>query len=264
MLELIIRQSEGQAKPTPLLFVHGAWHAAWCWDEHFLPYFAQQGYTCYALSLRGHGNSPGRERLRWTRVAEYVADVAHVVAQLPSPPVIIGHSMGGFVVQKYLEQYTAAGLILLASVPPTGVLPTTLRIARNHPLAFLQVNLRLSLAPLITTPQLTRTHFFSATMPEEQVNAYHARLQDESYLGFLDFLVLNLVKHKRVQRVPTLVLGAQNDTIFLPHEVARTAQTYGTTAKIFADMAHDMMLEPGWPAVAAHMLHWLDETMRGK
>ena len=28
-----------------LLFVHGAWHGAWCWAEHFLDFFAAQGYA---------------------------------------------------------------------------------------------------------------------------------------------------------------------------------------------------------------------------
>ena len=40
---------------------------------------------------------------------------------------LIGHSMGGLVVQKYLERHAAPLGILLASVPPTGVLATTLR-----------------------------------------------------------------------------------------------------------------------------------------
>lgn len=259
MLELIVRQAEGVSKATPLLFVHGAWHGAWCWDEFFLPYFAQQGYNCYALSLRGHGNSPGRERLRWTRVHEYVADVAQIVAQLPVQPVVIGHSMGGFVVQKYLEQYAAAGAILLASIPPTGVLKTTLNILRHHPIPFLKVNLTLSLAPLIATPELSQGLFFSANMPSAQVQAYHQRLQDESYLGFLDFLAFNLVKQKRVKRVPMLVMGAENDTVFSPQQVRQTAQAYGVTAEMFPDMAHDMMLEAGWQTVADRMLGWLNE-----
>ena len=261
MLELITRLPEVTAKATPLLFVHGAWHGAWCWDEYFLPYFAQQGYASYALSLRGHGNSPGRERLRWTRLAEYVEDVAQIVAQLPTPPVIIGHSMGGFVVQKYLEKYGAAAAVLLAAAPPTGVIKTTLNIARHHPLTFLKVNLKMSLYPLVATPELAREHFFSATMPDAQVAQYQQRLQDESYLGFLDMLLLNLVKTKRVKRVPMLVLGGATDTIFATTEVARTAAAYHTTAHIFPDTAHDLMLEANWQAVATHILHWLETTL---
>ena len=64
-LEVITRTPEGPARPTPILCVHGAWHAAWCWDEHFLPAFARRGYTAHAVSLRGHRGSGGRASPRW-------------------------------------------------------------------------------------------------------------------------------------------------------------------------------------------------------
>ena len=37
----------------PLVFVHGLYHAAWCWEEHWMGWLAGQGYSCYAVSLRG-------------------------------------------------------------------------------------------------------------------------------------------------------------------------------------------------------------------
>ena len=88
-LEVLCRTPAGTARPTPLLFVHGAYTAAWCWDENFLPWFAEQGYAAYAVSLSGHGGSRGRAYLDSFSIADYVADVADVVAQLPAPPVLI-------------------------------------------------------------------------------------------------------------------------------------------------------------------------------
>ena len=257
-LELISRLPSGARRTTPLLFVHGAWHGAWCWDVHFLPYFAQQGYAAHALSLRGHGQSEGRERLRWTRIADYVDDVATVTRQLDAAPVLIGHSMGSLVVQKFLEAHAAPGAALLASVPPAGVLTTTLRIAARHPALFALANLRLSLLPLVSTPALAREAFFSDALSETQVAEYTSRLQDESYLGFLDMLAFDLPRTAKLNS-PLLVLGAQHDTIFSPHQVEATARAYGTRAEMFADMAHDMMLEPGWRLVAARILGWLGE-----
>ena len=109
LLEVIDKGRSTDEHPVPLLFVHGALHAAWCWDEHFLDFFAAQGYRAIAVSLRGHGKSPGGERLRWTRIQEYADDVGQTAAQLPTEPVLIGHSMGGFVVQKYLEHTPPQG-----------------------------------------------------------------------------------------------------------------------------------------------------------
>ncbi|WP_420645150.1 alpha/beta hydrolase [Candidatus Leptofilum sp.] len=256
MLELIVREPAKKTKQTPLLFIHGAWHGAWCWDEYFLPYFAEQGYAVYAPSLRGHGQSEGRERLRWTAAADYVADVAETVAKLPQPPIIIGHSMGGYVVQKYLETTTLPGAILLASVPPQGVWRIALRSAWRFPKQFAKLNLKLSLYPLVETAELTKFHFFSQDMPQEQVNRYFTKLGDESYRGFLDMLLFNLPRPARVQ-TPMLVFGGQDDAIFSMNEVKATAHAYNTTPHFFP-MAHDMMLEAGWEQVAGKMLMWLE------
>jgi pimeloyl-ACP methyl ester carboxylesterase len=260
MLELIDRgprRSSTDEHPVPLLFIHGAWHAAWCWDEHFLEYFAARGYRAVAVSLRGHGRSPGRERLRANRIRDYVDDVAEAVARLPVPPVLIGHSMGGFVVQHYLEKHTAVAAILVAPMPPTGAGRVTVYAARHHTLAFLKANAALRLGPMVATPDLARALFFSASMPDAQVNLYQRRLQDESYRAFLDMLALDLVRTKRVNRVPMLALGAENDTLLTQRQLHRTAAAYGAEVQIFGDMAHDMMLESGWEAVAERIDGWL-------
>lgn len=257
MLELLVYEPENQTKQTPLLFIHGAWHGAWCWDEFFLPYFASNGYRVYAPSLRGHGQSGGAEWLRWSSAADYLADIAETVAKLPQPPILIGHSMGGYLVQKYLETNTLPGAILMAAMPPHGVWQVTLRTLRHFPGKFSKLNLKLSLYPLVETAELAQFHFFSPTMPTEQVNRYFAKLGDESYRGFLDMLLLNLPRPAKVQ-TPMLVLGAENDKIFTMAEVKATAQAYHTQPHFFP-MAHDMMLEPGWEQVAETMVAWLEE-----
>ena len=64
-LEVLTRFPAGEPRPAPVLFIHGAYTGAWCWEPYFLPYFAAHGYGSTALSLRGHANSEGREGLRW-------------------------------------------------------------------------------------------------------------------------------------------------------------------------------------------------------
>ena len=230
-----------------------------CWAEYFLPYFAEQGYRSHAIDLRGHGKSEGANRLRWTGITHYVSDVGQAIDQLEEPPVLIGHSMGGLVVQKYLESDSKIpAAVLLASVPPAGAMRTTLNIAMRHPAAFLKANATLKLYPIVGTPELTREAFFSADMHEEKVRNYYHRIQNESYRAFLDMMLLKLPRPRRV-KTPMLILGAANDTIFSNHEVKASAQAYRTQAEIFDDMAHDMMLEAGWQSVADRILSWLEE-----
>jgi pimeloyl-ACP methyl ester carboxylesterase len=257
-LEIISKYPVETRHATPLLFVHGTLHTAACWDVHFLDYFAQHGYAAHAVNLRGHGNSEGREKLRWTRIADFVEDVANVVQQLPSPPILIGHSMGGFIVQKYLEDHDVPAAVLLSSPSPAGLLPTAIRTARRQPWVFAKVNLTLSLQPLLATPQLVGEAFFSDDLPDEQVLEYWKQTQDDSFMAFVDMVVLDLPKPARV-KTPLLILGAARDNMIAPHEIEATARAYNTQAVIIPDVAHNSMLEQRWQSVADRILTWLNE-----
>lgn len=257
-LEIISKYPVESQHPTPLLFIHGMLHGAWCWDVHFLDYFARHGFAAYAVNLRGHGNSEGRGKLRWARIADYVEDVANAVRQLPSPPILIGHSMGGFIIQKYLEDHDAPGAVLLSSPPPAGLLGTTLRIAHRHPLIFAKINLTLSISPLVATPRLAREAFFSDDLADEQLVEYWKQMQDESFMAFLDMVVLDRPKPAKV-KTPLLVLGVARDNMLKPSEIEATARAYNTRSEIIADVAHNSMLELRWQTVADRILVWLKE-----
>jgi pimeloyl-ACP methyl ester carboxylesterase len=257
-LEIISRQPPANGYRTPLLFVHGMLHGAWCWEVHFLEYFARRGFAAHAVNLRGHGKSDGREHLRWTRISDFVDDVARVVGQLPCPPVLIGHSMGGFVIQKYLESHDTPGAVLLSSPPPAGLAGTTLRIAGRQPLAFTKINLTFSLVPLIATPELAREAFFSADFPDEVLRTYWKLMQDESYRALLDMVVLDRLAPKKV-KTPLLVLGAARDNMLSRNDIEATARAYHTHAEFIPGVAHSSMLEQRWEAVAERILCWLTE-----
>jgi pimeloyl-ACP methyl ester carboxylesterase len=255
-LEHIVRQPEGTPKPTPLLFMHGAWHGAWCWEEYFLPWFAAHGYSAHALSLRGHGKSGGSTYL--ARIADYVADLTLVARTLPVPPVLIGHSMGGLIVQKYLETNTAPAAVLLASIPVTGALRFISKATLRHPIDALRALPGLNAGTFVDTPAKARRDFFSASMPEAQVQRYSALIGAESLLAIPDVIGLTMALPK-VERIktPILVLAAQNDAVFTVDEAQATARAYHAESEVFPDMAHDMMLEAGWQVVADRILVWL-------
>ncbi|MDE2364483.1 MAG: alpha/beta fold hydrolase [Hyphomicrobiales bacterium] len=259
-LEIVSREATTPKYSTPLLFVHGAWHGAWCWDEYFLPYFAERGFSAHAVSLRNHGGSERSGGLRWKRIGDYVADVEQAANSLPRPPAIIGHSMGGFVTQHYLARNAAPAGVLLASVPPHGVFGTTLKLARRHPLAFAKANATWSLYPFVATPALAREAFFSSGVSDMDVARYQSRLQDESWFAFLDMLVFDLPR-AGAKRSPMLVVGGADDTIFSPRDVEATARAYDVQAEIVDGLAHDIMLEPRWRAVASRIAGWLETVL---
>lgn len=259
-LEIITQQPATNRGLTPLLFVHGACHGAWCW-ENFLPFFAERGYEAHALSLRGHGLSEGRERILSIPTSEYVEDVAAAVNRMFALPVLIGHSLGGYVVQKYLETRVARAAVLLASVPASGSINMLLRLTIRHPWRMLKFHATRSAYSLVQTPTLAREALFSPSLPPETLDRHFMRLQEESYSAGLDTALFNLPVPDKIRALalPMLVLGAADDTLFTPREIKATAQAYNTQAEIFPDMAHDMMLDTGWQKVAERIVAWLRE-----
>lgn len=255
-LEVISRLPASGTSPTPLLFVHGAWGGAWSWDEYVLPYMAEHGYAAHALSLRGHAGSAGR--VFGARIRHYVQDVAQVAATLPAPPVLIGHSMGGYVVQKYLETHDAPAGVLVASAIPASNYRVALRILRKMPLALLWANLTFRLRPLVSTPERMRAHLFSADLAADRLASYHARLSAESMLAFLDMMGLDRVGTGRIT-TPLLVIGAGSDASFSRRDVERMARRYGTEAVIIPGVAHRIQLEDRWQVMADRVLAWLAE-----
>src|SRR6266508_2786906 len=84
--------------------------------------------------------------------------------------VLVGHSLGGLLVQKYLERHPAPGAVLMASIPPGGTIGAISRLAVRHPIVMLKVNLLLSLRPFISTLALVRELFFTTQTPRELVD----------------------------------------------------------------------------------------------
>jgi len=260
MLEVIDKGSS-DSNAAPLLFIHGAWHGAWCWDDHFLDFFADRGFRALALSLRGHGKSSTDKRLSLCSIADYVADVRSIAQALPTPPVLIGHSMGGLVVQKYLESENARAAVLLASVPPRGLTKALLGFSRRHPWLSLKGIVTGDSTVGLRTPALVRELFFSPGTPEEVVARCAERVQQESLRAlYVDATLTAVPKPDRVA-TPLLVLGGEDDRSFTVEDVLATGCAYGTEAEIYAGMGHNMMLEPGWRDVAERIADWLNTTL---
>jgi pimeloyl-ACP methyl ester carboxylesterase len=252
-IELITRTPRhAPTSQPPIVCVHGGYHGAWCWDEHFLPFFAEQGFEAHALSLRGHGQSDGHAPINRWRLADYVTDLMNVIASLRQPPILIGHSLGGVVVQKYLERHPARGGILLASSPIQGMLRVSLAMLARHPLPVLKMFVTQNM--LHARPAFERI-FFSASMPPAQVQAYVARMGNESFRAFLDIAGLDRPRPTRVT-TPMLVIGGADDRS-IPRAINQAlAAAYHTELEEFP-VAHDIMLEANWRLVAARIVAWI-------
>lgn len=256
-LEVLMHRPPRPASRIPLLFLHGAYVGAWCWEVHFLPYFAKRGFTVYAPSLRGHGRSAGHQQLQQTGVHEFVCDLERVVATLEHPPVLIGHSMGGFVIQKYLERHAAPAAVLMGSVPPHGLAQSSMRLMLSDPLLLGQLTALQGIGPGATDLSIVRRAVFSDHLPEAALLEYARHLQPESRRALWDMTVGALPSPWRMRVPPMLVIGAEDDALFSIAEARQTARAYDAELHLQPDMAHAIMLEPDWRTVAQRIIDWL-------
>jgi len=259
MLQLEILQNkvkDEQSNKPPILFLHGMWHGAWCWESYFLPYFGKLGYKSYAMSLSNHAGSPRKKAFNLLRIKDYVKDLEDVINSLEETPILVGHSMGGYIVQKYLENNKVPGAVLLAPVPPFGIWAGTLNVLKNFPFAFLKANLTLNLKTIINHPKRFRHILCSDNIKEEEITKYLPKIDTESILAYIDMLGLNLVKTKKINS-PLLIIGGGKDNAVPLKVLHKTADKYAVSPKIFKEMGHNIMLEPDYKKVVDLIDNWI-------
>jgi len=257
-LEIIDRQPEGPARGKCLLFVHGAYSGAWLWDRHYLPYFASQGWRAMALSLPGHAGSAGTERLNVLSIEDYVKDLRSAIADLEDPPVVIGHSMGGLIVQKYLEHWDLPGAVLLCAVPPQGLMGSMLHMMFTQPHTLLDLN-RVIGGGMPSAESLCDA-LFHQPVSADVIQDCFEHMQPESMRAIWDMNGFNLPSPGRVRRPALCIIGAEHDVLIPPAMVEQTARVYGCPAQIIPGMGHVLMLEEDWLPGAQAIEKWLREN----
>ena len=258
-LEILFREPQKRTRPIPLLFVHGAFAGAWVWAERFLPYFAAHGFRTAAVSLRGHGESRRQGPIDSASIADYVDDLAAAVSELDEAPVLIGHSMGGFVVQKYLEAQDSrppvAAAALLCSVPPQGLMGSTMHMAMRFPRLLLDLNRLMGGADI--DPASMRELLFFHDISLEDISRFKALMSVESQRAIWDMTMFDLVRPQAEPSLPMFVAGTDEDELVPPFLVRSTARAYGVDEQLFPGFGHAFMLEPGSERIADALIAWL-------
>lgn len=256
----ILETGRSSDRPT-LLFIHGSFCAAWIWAEHFLPYFAARGWHCRALSLRGHGASPGT--LDGLGVADFVADIAEAARGLDRPPILIGHSLGGILAQHYACHHRITGMILLGSVGVGGLGASLAHMGLWHPDLLAEITKVQMFGPRAADFDTIRRGLLSPDFPRDLASRYVPRFQRESKRAAWELLPPQAPWLAFHPPVPTLsVLGSEDAFIPWP-DFALTAALWQAETAHLPDVPHVMMLDTTWRLVAERMADWLNRQVGG-
>ncbi|MFH1057817.1 MAG: alpha/beta hydrolase [Pseudomonadota bacterium] len=242
----------GQAR-RELLFIHGAWHGPWCWDGLAGP-LAADGFGVNRLALPGHGDRAWP--LPATTSLNDYADLARRAAAAIDRPVLVGHSLGGWLAMKVLEVADLPA-VLIAPLPPRG-LPwlRLLRMMAGFPAAVAPC---LALRPLrLTSPAMAgRLLWNPALGPAEQARRWQRLVAEPGRVGLE--MALGLVPCRpRPGRAPRLVVAAGRD-YFLPQSRMRgLARSLGAGLAGIAGAAH-----APWPEQAPALQELLRDFLAG-
>lgn len=257
-LEVLHFSPKSPRLAPPLLFLHGAYVGAWCW-EPFLAASAAAGFDAYALSFRGHAESPGGDMLDVFGIDDYMADLESVVDSMPKPPVLIAHSMGGFVAQRYLSRGgKAAALALMASVPPYGLTGSMLHMGLFYPKLLMGLNQFEFGAMPRPDLHLLRELLFSAEISEALLAQFALRAQRESTHALMEMMMPQPWRLWALPSIPALVLGAEEDKVIPEADTLALARALGVEPEFIAGVGHALMLDAGQDRVLARLLAWLE------
>jgi pimeloyl-ACP methyl ester carboxylesterase len=253
--------------PKTIVFIHGMFVTPACW-EAWIAYYQDKGYTCLAPawpgreqpveSLRANHPDPQLGRLTLADLVEYYAGI---IADLGEKPVLIGHSMGGLIVQLLLQRDLGCAGVAIDSAPPAGVITTRWSFLKsNWPL----INPFISKYRPYYMPFEHFQYTFVHTLPLEQQQAAYAALvvPESRQVAQGTLSAAASVDFERLH-VPLLLIAGSDDRI-IPAGLNRANQRKYDAAlpaitdfKEFPGRTHFIIGQPGWSEVADYISEWL-------
>lgn len=275
-LIVAVEQPPRPSALPPVLLVPGLNAGAWVF-ERYQKFLLKQGYTTYALNLRGHyGSRPVRDigSVPFSAYVEDALEVARAIAAEhvqapaigrvttadaapPSPlPIVIGHSLGGLIAQRLAEEHVVRAAVLVCPAPPRGIPLLSWELVRRQP--------RYLPAIIGGQPLLPRFKDLTAIalnkVPAEERARLQGQFAPDSGRAARDVLLGIPVDARRVH-CPILVVAGSEDRYVPPRIVRRIARRYGAPFREYFGHAHMMPIEPGWETPLREMEHWLDQTL---
>jgi len=258
-----------------LMFIHGAWLSARSW-ETYADHFGKKGYDVSAPEWpRKHGDV---EEMRKTAadseglgVKEIVDHYEGLIRELDSPPVLIGHSYGGLVVELLLDRGLGRAGVAMSPAPPKGILVLPFSTLKAASPALAHPSKWHGVVPL-TLDEFTYG-FVNTFTPEKAKEAYDRYCVPETGQIFFEAGFANFHLHpptevhfKMAERAPLLIVGADEDhTVPAKLSKAQYKKYEKSPAQTdyleFAGRPHLHMVADDWEEVAEAVAGWVDGVL---
>jgi pimeloyl-ACP methyl ester carboxylesterase len=255
--------------PVPIIvFITGAVVTANCWDN-WKTFFEGVGYTCYAPAWP-HKNAPAatlrsqhpHSPIAQNGLPEVLKVYTDFIAQLPTRPIVIGHSYGGLLVQLLLQQDAVVAGVAIESAPPRGVVVWSWSLFRAvWPMLGLFSSLKTTFLPTFAQWQYAIANGLPLA---DQQSSYESLAAPESK----KLIRQALSRHARVDfnrpHAPLLFLAGGADRIMpaaLNRANYRRYRHAGSVTEYreLPGRSHAMLGQPTWHEDAALVLNWLQK-----
>lgn len=248
--------ADSDAKP-PILFLHGVFGrpallAPW------IRFFEAAGYECHAPALPGRDPSDD-DVLARTGIQDCYEVALAAFDQLPEPPVVVGHSMGGLLTQKIAAARTPRAAVLLTSIPPGTLWPQLRPLPHLFPL----MPKILAGKPFLPSPRTMREVPLNTLPPAEQTELIPQLVRDSGRV-FREMSTGAPVTKVDAGKVtcPVLCVSAGADRNVAQWISRRIAARYGAEQQVHPDKPHWIIAQSALDEVAPPVLAWLERTLR--
>jgi len=255
-LPAIHAPATGPRQSLTVLFAHGVMCDHTFFDS-WVSWFSAAGFDAYAVSRRGRQGTPPINA-RGVTFSGFLEDTLSAARQLPHPLLLVGHSLGGVLALKTAEQKACEALVLLAPVPPRGILP----LVRLRQLPPQLAQLTTVLAGGTFYPSLRQASaMFMGRIPASQRRDLFRRYTPDSGLALRATYLPGIPVDPALLTIPLLCLVGEQDATIPPRSVAQVAKRYGGEFRKLPGHAHELVAEPGWEEVAAMIAAWAQRLL---
>jgi pimeloyl-ACP methyl ester carboxylesterase len=256
--------------PDTILLVHGMWMTGRSWSN-FVDYYTALGFRVLAPSWPGlEGDVEALQKdptpLARLTVEQIVDHYERIIRALPTPPILMGHSFGGTIVQLLLDRGLGAAAVALHSGPVKGVLPLPFKTLRSTWRVWANP---LNARRAVPMTRKTFHYAFANTRTREESDRIYDRLHiPAAGRAFFQGITANFVPGSPLkvnvenhERAPLLIVGGTADNLLPPAMQRYNAKIYKKSRAIteYLEMlgrSHDTMGQDGWEKVADTALAW--------